>query len=421
MKNILKYCKKTTFLFTLAMSVAAPATADDIFFVSGDVGNALEVFKAVVKPWEEATGHKVIVVPLPASSTDQFSQYRKWLAGGSSIVDVYQTDVIWAPQLAEHFLDLSQVAAKAIPDHFPSIIESQTVNGKLVALPMFTDAPALFYRKDLLEKYDLPVPATWEELTETAQTVQDGERDAGNGDLWGYVWQGNGYEGLTCNALEWVNSFGGGQIVEPDGTVSINNEAAVLALDTAASWVGTISPPDVVNYQEEEARGQWQAGNAVFMRNWTYAYGLGNADDSAIKGLFDVAPLPSGGGHGASAATLGGWNLAVSRYTPKQDVAISLVLYLSGPKAQKQRALLSASLPTLVALYDDPEIAAAQPIIPRWKEVFLNSVARPSAPTRERYNAVSKEVWTAFRKTLKGDGTAAENLAALEQILSPVK
>ena len=141
----------------------------------------------------------------------------------------------------------------------------------------------------------------------------DAERAEGKADLWGYVWQGNAYEGLTCNALEWVKSNGGGQIIEPDGTITIYNENAVKALEMAKGWVGTISPPGVLSYMEEETRGVWQTGNAVFMRNWPYAYALGNGDDSPIKGKFDVAPLPSGGGDNASAATLGGWNLAVSK------------------------------------------------------------------------------------------------------------
>ena len=154
----------------------------------------------------------------------------------------------------------------------------------------------------------------------------DAERAAGKADLWGYVWQGSAYEGLTCNALEWVKSNGGGQIIEPDGSITIFNDNAVAALEMAKGWVGTISPPGVLSYMEEESRGVWQTGNAVFMRNWPYAYGLGDGDDSPIKGLFDVAPLPSGGGDNASAATLGGWNVAVSRFSPNPEAAISLAL-----------------------------------------------------------------------------------------------
>ncbi len=405
----------------LISALGTPMMAEEIFYVSGSVGKAVENFKTLVKPWEDATGNTVTIVPMPASTSDQFGQYRLRLAAGATDIDVYQTDVIWAPQLADHFVDLSEAAKDLAPTHFPSIIESQTVAGKLVALPIFTDAPALYYRKDLLEKYGVAVPKTWDELTAAATKIQEGERASGKADFWGYVWQGNAYEGLTCDALEWVKSFGGGQIVEADGTISINNEKAAKALETAKGWVGTISPEGVLAYGEEESRGVWQTGNAAFMRNWPYAYTLGNGDDSAVKGLFDVTTLPVGAEGDTSAATLGGWNAAVSKYSKHQEVAISLVMYLAGPEAQKARAISESALPTIVALYDDADIGAAQPIIPQWKNVFLNAVPRPSAPTLGKYNEVSSKFWSAVHETLSGNGSAADNLAGLEADLTDLK
>jgi trehalose/maltose transport system substrate-binding protein len=398
-----------------------PASAVEVTYASGVVGAATERFKEIVKPWEEATGNTVTFVPMPASTSDQFAQYRLWLAAGNPDIDLYQTDVIWAPQLAEQFVDMSEAASDIVAASFPAIIESQTVDGRLVALPLYTDAPALYYRKDLLEKYGAAVPKTWEELTETAKLIQDGERADGKDDFWGFVWQGNAYEGLTCDALEWVKSFGGGQIVETDGTISINNDKAIAAIELASSWIGTITPPGVLSYMEEESRGVWQTGNAAFMRNWPYAYALGNADESPIKGEFDVTPLPSGGDNETSAATLGGWNVAVSKYSQHKDAAISLALYLAGADAQKERAIKDAQLPTIVALYDDPDIAAAQPIVPRWKEVFMNAVPRPSAPTKGDYNEVSSKFWSAVHETLSGNGSAADNLELLELDLDDLK
>jgi trehalose/maltose transport system substrate-binding protein len=405
----------------LISALGTPVLAEEIFVVSGSTGSDLQDFPTIVKPWEDQTGNKVTVVPMPSSTSDQFGQYRLWLAAGNTDIDLYQTDVIWAPQLADSFVDLTEAGKDLIPMNFPSIIQSQTVGGKLVALPIFTDAPALYYRKDLLEKYSLSVPKTWDELTVAAQTIQDGERKDGKGDFWGFVWQGNAYEGLTCNALEWVKSFGGGQIVEPDGTISINNEKAAKALETAKGWVGTISPEGVLAYQEEEARGVWQTGNAAFMRNWPYAYALGDGADSAVKGLYDVTTLPVGAEGDSSAATLGGWNIAVSKYSKHQEAAISLAVYLAGPEAQKMRALMETHLPTIQSLYDDPDVAAKAPIIPQWKDVFLNAVPRPSAPTLGKYNEVSAKFWTAVHETLSGNGSAADNLAGLEADLTDIK
>lgn len=397
------------------------AEADEISIAANSTGNNIKFLQEQISKFEKDTGHKVNIVAMPSSSSEQFSQYRLWLAAGNADIDVYQTDIVWAPQLSDQFVDLKEATKDVTGTHFPSIIASQTVNGKLVALPFYTDAPALFYRKDLLEKYGKAVPKTWDEMTTTAKEIMDKERADGKADLWGFVFQGNAYEGLTCNALEWVKSSGGGQIVEADGTISVNNEQAVAALDRAKGWINSISPQGVLAYQEEESRGVWQTGNAVFMRNWPYAYALGNNDDSAVKGRFDVAPLPAGAEGEAPSSALGGWNLAVSKYSTKQDAAVALVKYLASPEVQKVQAIEISRLPTIEALYDDQEIIAAQPFMANWKPIFQNAVPRPSAATKVKYNEVSAKFWNAVHKTLSGNGTAAENLELLEVELTELE
>lgn len=417
----MKYKSMVAGLLAGVALMATSVSAAELSIVLGDTGSGLTFLQSQVDRFQAATGHKVTIVPMPSSTTDQFGQYKLWLAAGNTDIDVYTTDVIWAPQLADQFVDLTEATKDIVGDYFPAIIESQTVNGKLVALPSFTDAPALYYRKDLLEKYGKSVPKTWDELAATANEIQDGERAAGNADMWGFVFQANAYEGLTCDALEWVKSSGGGQIVEADGSISINNEKAAAALDRVKGWIGTIAPEGVLAYGEEESRGVWQVGNAVFMRNWPYAYQLGNSDDSAVKGKFDVTTLPVGAEGDTSAATLGGWNLAVSKYSDEQEAAIELVKFLSSAEEQKIRAIEQTNLPTRMAIYDDADVAAAAPIIPRWKDVFLNAVPRPSAPTKVKYNEVSSLFWSAVHDTLSGNGTAAENLELLEVKLTELK
>lgn len=252
--------KWTALLANLITGVALGATSVDaaeLHVVVGIVGDDLRYLQKQFGTYEKKTGDRVTIVPMPASTSDSFAQYRLWLAAGATNIDLYFTDVIWAPQLAPHFVDLADAAQNAglIKANIPSIIQSQIVGGKLVALPVYTDAAALYYRKDLLEKYNLPVPKTWTQMASEAKTVMEGERAAGARDMWGFVFQGDGYEGLTCNALEWINSYRGGEIVEPDGTISVNNANAVAALKEAKSWIGTIAPEGVLGYKEEESRG----------------------------------------------------------------------------------------------------------------------------------------------------------------------
>ena len=398
-----------------SLAFGAPAQAATVSISCGAVGAELELCRTGAEVWAEMTGNEVNIVSTPNSATERLALYQQMLGARAGDIDVYQIDVIWPGLLGGHFIDLDEHFDQETLDlHFQPIVENNTVEDRLVAMPWFTDAGILYYRTDLLEKYGRPVPTTWTELTETARVIQDGERAEGKGRFWGFVWQGRAYEGLTCNALEWIDSFNGGTIVAPDGEITVSNPAAVEAVDLAASWVGTISPNGVLNYSEEEARGVFQSGNAAFMRNWPYAWALGNSPDSPIAGLIGVAALPRGGDDGKHSGTLGGWQLAVSRYSDNVEAAIDLVRYLTSPEEQKRRAVVGSYNPTIAALYEDPEVLDASPFFGDLYGTFVNAVARPSAVTGERYNEMSSAFWNAVHRTLSGNGNAATNLAELE-------
>ena len=353
-------------------------------------------------------------VEMPNSSTDRLGLYQQFWAAQSGDVDVFQVDVIWAGIIADHVVDMKDYMTQdEIDQYFPDEIGGQTIDGRLVAIPWFGDSGGLFYRTDLLEKYGLDVPTTWDELETAAQTIQDGERAAGNADFFGYVWQGNSYEGLTCDAHEWLVSETGDTFITPDGTVNVNNQPFVDFLNRAKGWVGGISPEAVTTYQEEESRAVWQAGNAAFMRNWPYAYGLGNAEDSVIAGNFDYAPLPSG--EVRAAACLGGWQLAVSKYSNNVDAAVSVAKFLTSQPELKARALSPQSgTPTMPAVFDDPDLATANPIFARLGPIVATAFARPSGVTADHYNEASTIFFTGVHDVLTGDTDAQTAVEDME-------
>jgi trehalose/maltose transport system substrate-binding protein len=404
-------------LLGAALGIAgSPAQAATISISCGAVGLELQFCQEGAAAWAEATGNQVEVVSTPNSATERLALYQQWLAAGSSDVDVYQIDVIWPGTLGSHLLGLDDyIDQETIDQHFPAIIENNTFDGRLVGMPWFTDAGILYYRQDLLEKHGKQPPTTWQELTATAAEIQDAERAEGNDKIWGFVFQAKAYEGLTCDALEWIDSFGGGTIIADDGTITIDNEKAIEAVNLASTWVGSIAPEGVLNYAEEESRGVFQSGNAVFMRNWPYAWALGNADDSPIKGKIGVSALPKGSGEeGKHTGTLGGWQLAVSRYSQNPEIAADLVAYLTSYDEQKRRAIEGSYNPTIAALYQDPEVLEASPFFGDLYETFTNAVARPSRVTGARYNQVSSEFFNAVHAVLSGKTDAATSLAALE-------
>ena len=351
----------------------------------------------------------------PRSVTSFMGLCLQFFEAESSEVDAFVVDVTWPGDLADNLLDLSKYEGvkELTDDYFPAIVQNNTVNDRLVAMPWYTDAGLLFYRTDLLQKYgyDEP-PKTWMQLEEMAKKIQDGERKE-NPDFWGFVWQGNASESLTCDALEWIKSSGGGSIVEPDGTISVDSDETVASLERAASWVGTITPPGVTGFIEEDARRVWQGGNAAFMRNWPYAYYLGEKEDSVIKGKFDIAPLP-GAEEGMSAGTLGGWQIGVSKYSKHPEIAADVVKYLTSRRVQKRMAIDLGKLPTLTGLYQDQEVLEARPFMERLYDVFTNAVARPSTATSPKYNQVSTLVFTSVHDVLtkkKNAQAAVEELA----------
>lgn len=400
-----------------ACLLAGGLQAKTITISCGAVGAERQLCEEGTRAWSEKTGHDVQVVSTPNSATERLSLYQQLLAAQSGDVDVFQIDVVWPGMLANHMVDLSEYTDGAEDKHFQSLIRNNTVDGRLVAMPWFTDAGVLYYRKDLLDKYDQTVPETWEQLTETAETVMKAERDAGNDKFWGFVWQGRAYEGLTCDALEWVASHNGGTIVNAEGDVTINNPQAREALALASTWIDTISPRSVLNYTEEEARGVFQSGNALFMRNWPYAWSLAQSADSPVKGKVGVVALPKGGENGRHAGTLGGWQLAVSKYSENTALAADLVRYLTSYEEQKRRAIEGSYNPTIPALYKDEEVLAAVPFFGKLFETFKNGVPRPSSVTGENYGRVSNAFFNSVHDVLSGEAEPEQALSGLEREL----
>nr|WP_246389825.1 ABC transporter substrate-binding protein [Halomonas cerina] len=377
-------------------------------------GDAADYCPVLVERWAEETGHEVDIVSTPNDATEKLSLYQQLLGSQSSDVDVIMIDIVWPGLLANHLVDLSAYLPEdATEGFFPTLVDNNTVDGKLVAMPWFTDAGLLYYRRDLLEKYGHEVPETWQELTETAREVQAAERAAGNDDFWGFSFQGRAYEGLTTNALEWVASHGGGTIVDDEGNVTINNERAAAALDLAASWIDDISPEGTLNHTEEETRGIFQSGNALFLRNWPYVWALANGEDSEVAGKVGMAPLPHGP-KGDSVATLGGWNWAVSRYSEHPEIAADLVAYLTAPEQQKAHAIEVGMNPTIEALYEDEEVLASNPSMGELYETLTNGVPRPATVTGSDYPRVSNAFFNRVHSVLSGDLDGASAVQQLQ-------
>jgi trehalose/maltose transport system substrate-binding protein len=124
--------------------------------------------------------------------------------------------------------------------------------------------------------------------------------------------------------------------------------------------------------------------------------------------------LPRGGA--SLAATLGGLQLAVSRYSRHQEEAVAFVRHMTSPTAQVRRAAALSYAPTILALYEDPEVMRPNPYYSRLRTLFAEAVARPSTVAGRHYGQVSEAYFTAVHSILTGSDAAAA-VAALEQKL----
>jgi trehalose/maltose transport system substrate-binding protein len=406
-------------MFAAALSAAAmlsnaQAAGVKLTVACGAYGVELDQCRQSADEWAKSTGNTVEYFSLPKTTTERLTLIQQLLAAGSSDVDVFAMDPAWLGSIADSLTDLKgSFTEQELAAHYPVLLKADQVNGRLLGIPYFVDVGLLYYRKDLLEKAGLQPPKTWSDLEATAKTIQESQRKAGNDQFWGYVWQARAYEGLTCNAIELIHSFGGGQIVE-NGKVTVNNPKAIAALETATNWIGTISPPGVLNYAEEDARGVFQSGQALFMRNWPYAWALAETGDSPVKGKVGVTALPAGP-NGISSSALGGRNMGVSKFSKHQAEAIDLIRFLTSEKEQRRRAIAASYGPTLKSLYVDKAVLEANPIAAQVGQILEKYlVVRPSNETAPKYPQVSNAFWTATIDVLSKKQSAAGALQALD-------
>ena len=383
-----------------AAAIKAKYGGQSLTFIGDSVGGSHNRDVALAKRFTKDTGIKVKVVPHPTASDASYSQLARVFSSKSSSFDVAMLDVLWPGAFAPFLVDLKPKLGKEAKQHTPGLITNDTVKGKLVAMPWFGDFGILYYRTDLLKKYGYKSPpTTWTQLFAMAKKIQDGEQQ-GNANFSGFVFQGNSYEGLTCDALEWYQSNGAGGFID-NGKVTINNKKGAAVLDMFAAQIGKTTPRDVTTYQEGEAHTAFVEGNAAFMRNWPYAYSVGqDPKSSKIVGKFSVTVLPHGP-RGHSVATVGGWQLGVNKYSKHIDASIELVRYMTSAAAQKFNAITNTNVPTIPAVAKDPAVVKVNPYL-KPSIATVARVPRPSTVLGAKYNEGSKAIYQGINQILNG-------------------
>lgn len=318
---------------------------------------------------------KIDVIEGPNASNLIEDLYTSAFLLGDSPYDLVMMDVVWLPKFAAAgwLLDLTdRIPAADLADFMPPDLEGGRYNGRLYRLPIRSDAQLLFYRKDLLEQAGLQPPTTFDDLMKTSQQLQ-----STGAVKWGYVWQGRQFEGLAAVFVDILAGFGGFWVDPVNLDVGLDRPEAIEAVQFLRSTIEEgVSPPGVTNYQHEDARRLFQAGEAAFMHNWPYAYPLTNTDDSPIKGKFAIEPMVHALGL-TGAACLGGWGIGIAKDTAHPDAALQVAQFYASAEGQRLSILENGYLPTRRSLYNDPEVVAKYSYFPSMMSVVEKAVLRP--------------------------------------------
>jgi trehalose/maltose transport system substrate-binding protein len=385
-------------------------------------GVELEMLKEAIDVWIKKTGnqHNVEIIILPHSSNECFALYKQWLSAESFDFDILLMDVAWIGVFIRYLTDLGEYYKPGeidVDDYFDAIRRNMYSGEKMVALPLFADCGIIYYRADLLKKYRKPVPSTWQELYETAEYIQTEERKTHErkGIFFGYVFQAKAFEMLTCNVVEVVGSFGGS--VVKNRVAVMDSEESLNAVLFLARCLERISCRSVLNYTEEDARGMFQSGNAVFMRSWPYAWSLLNDPSTIVAGKVGVMAVPSGVSGGKSSSVLGGWSITLSKYSKHKSVAANLMKFLASKEQQRQRSRYSY-MPTFKSLYRDRHV---QNNIP-FSDILCNSlqyaVSRPSADFAQNYAKASAEIYNAVNSILADCAETGVQISSIKRSLT---
>ena len=216
----------------------------------------------------------------------------------------------------------------------------------------------------------------------------------------------------------------GGTILDPEDStrVTVNRPEAIQALTEMVSWIGSITPTDVIKfYKEDNARTIWENGNAIFMRNWPYVYANSNdPSQSSIVGKFDIHPMlydPAYTNIGHSC--IGGWQLAINAFISpdKQQAAWKFIKYMLGPEAQKIGATAATWAVTLKSIYDDNDVLEKIPLFKQLRPIVQTSLPRPVTPKYKDVSAAIQsyiyQALTRKRKPRDALTTLASNLKLL--------
>jgi multiple sugar transport system substrate-binding protein len=311
------------------------------------------------------------------------------------------------------FEDPSVVSPDFDLNDFGMATDFFTFDGKLYALPSEGDTAWMWYRKDLLENARLEPPETWDEYYEAAKILHD---PANN--VYGAV------IGASFDEAWWEYQyylFGmGGQVLNPDYTVAINDEIGVKALTYYSNLLREgLVPPDVTTYGYVEVLETLARGNAALGIQWMAATmdltdcgtSICDANGEPLLGYTLVPGVRQPDGSIERQTGGSQWSWGIPACSENKQGAYKFIEWLTGPVGAKQWAL-NGGIPGNIQALEDPEVVAEIPQFALLAEVMPYRNIFPTLTVSPEMMIVVNEGIVAAVNGSKDPQTAADDMAA---------
>ena len=371
--------------------------------------------EGVVARWNQRhPDQQVTLLLLPEASNDQLAQLVANLQAKSDEYDVIDMDVIWTAEFASNGWIIPLPDSQfPLGEFLKPAVDTAVYQGRLYAVPDYSNADLLYYRKDILAKAGVPPPRTWNQLQRLAETV------APKYGLYGYAGTFAPYEGLTVNFAAAVQSAGGSILSSEGNRVMVDSPQALRGLEFLVNgfqqgWI----PKVALTYEEESSQAAFEAGKFLFLDNWPDVYAALSVPgpQNKVYGKVGVAPLPGPSGPGSS--SLGGANLAISAFSQHQQTALNFIKYMTGETSERQMLEQGSFPPVLTQLYTDKSLWRSYPYLPVLEQAINSAQPRPAITNYDQASlAISSAVYEALTRQKQPQDALQEMAGQLTQII----
>jgi len=380
-----------------------------------------DAIKQLLPEFEDQTGIKVNldILPYPTLQEKQFTAVTQQ----SGAYDIVHVDCVWMGQYAGQgwlepvtdFVEQTDPAVLQLDDFHPRVLEEQSMwDGVLYGLPFINAVHVLYYRPDILDKYDLEVPTTWDELYKVAAIITENEGENG---VYGVTFMGKRGVQLLCNYVGMLGAFGS-DFYDENYNSTLDSPEAISALDYFHGLVD-VANPGVLSQDYDECAQTFADGQAAMNLQWQNAAPwFDNPEKSQIVGMYAIALEPGvmqDDGSISRSPCFGGWDMGISADSANKEAAWEFIVWATTP--EMERRLATAMPSSRVSVLSDPEFAAEHIEYPIMVESFDYALGRPRIP---EWPQMADLIEASLSEAMTGAKTPAEAMQEVNPLLNEI-